>query len=484
MTDSPPNPRELAQRLQRLLASGQEDEAVEACDSALRASADDPSLLGVAGPFFVATGAFARARQVFERLAAHDPHDPNPLAQLASACRQAGDIPGALAAADRLLALAPNQPQAIAMRGDLLYVKGEHREALEFLGPHARASRAHPGLSVTFARVCRALGRHWDAISVLNRAFETPGLPPPLACDACFQLAKAYDAAGRYDDAFAAAVRANALKGARFDPDAFDRRVAELERAWTPDAFRALPRAARFAPRPVLIVGMPRSGTTLVEQILASHPDVSPGGELAPIPRLVVRWSGGLREDPPLLTDLSRITAAAVAREGERYAGALPRPGPVATDKMPLNVLHLGAAALVAPHARVVLCTRDPIDTCLSCFMQHFGGSNPFAYDLVHLGRFHRAVERVASFWRGLEVLPMFEVRYESLVADREPITRALLEFLGLPWDDRCLRHHENDRVALTLSNDQVRRPLYSASVARWRHYDRHLAPLRAALGL
>jgi hypothetical protein len=155
------------------------------------------------------------------------------------------------------------------------------------------------------------------------------------------------------------------------------------------------------------------------------------------------------------------------------------------TDKQPQNFLHLGMIELLFPAARVVHCGRDARDTCLSCYTHLFGGGNnqPFAGRLEHLGRYYRAYERVMAHWRGVVSIPVLEVAYEDVVGDLEGSARRLVGFVGLEWDDACLRFHETRRDVITESADQVRRPLYSSSVGRWRRFEAHLAPLLAALG-
>jgi len=235
--------------------------------------------------------------------------------------------------------------------------------------------------------------------------------------------------------------------------------------------------------RPIFIVGVPRSGTTLAEQILGAHPRVHAGGEMSVIPRLLTELAGagstktGVRSMP---FDQQGVDRMALELD-QRYRAIDPRAERV-TDKLPDNVMHLGLIAMLLPAARVVVCTRDPLDTCLSCFFQHFRAGIDFAYDLTHLGRYARAIGRLTRHWQRVLPSPIFELSYERVVGDQEGVTRELVEFLGLEWDERCLRFYEAERMALTASVEQVRQPLNSASVGRWKNYERHLDPLRAAL--
>ena len=152
------------------------------------------------------------------------------------------------------------------------------------------------------------------------------------------------------------------------------------------------------------------------------------------------------------------------------------------TDKLPLNFLHLGLIQIFFPEARIIHCRRDPMDTCLSCFLTYFNRGHEFKHSLAHSGHFYRLYERLMSHWKSVIDLPILDVSYEQVVADPETQSRRMIEFLGLPWDDRCLNFHEVKRPCVTASVLQVRTPIYNTSVQRWRRYERHLGPLKAAL--
>jgi tetratricopeptide (TPR) repeat protein len=237
--------------------------------------------------------------------------------------------------------------------------------------------------------------------------------------------------------------------------------------------------------RPIFLVGMPRSGTSLAEQILASHPDVFGAGELNTLNRLFVeKWQPprqGDREGTQRLLDVDHLKALS-----DSYWEALPeaaRQSARVTDKMPHNFRYVGLIRALFPEAKIIHCRRDPLDTCLSCFMQNFAEGNAYSHDLADCGFFYRQYVTLMDHWRSVLREPFFELQYETLVADPEPTVRALLDYCGLPWDDACLRFHENPRVVHTASYKQVREPLYTRSVGRWRHYAAYLTPLVEELG-
>jgi hypothetical protein len=228
---------------------------------------------------------------------------------------------------------------------------------------------------------------------------------------------------------------------------------------------------------------MPRSGTSLVEQILASHPAVHGAGELTEIGLMALSTAAGGREYPESVRGLDARSVNAMAAAYGRRLDALAPKAERVVDKMWQNFEYLGFAAMLLPAARIIWCRRDPADLGLSCFFQHFFGDGvPFAYDLAHIGCMVREHERAMAHWRAVLDLDILDLTYETLVADPEAQIRRLVKFAGLPWDPACLRFHQTERVVRTASHAQVRRPLYSSSVGRHRAYARWLGPLYRAL--
>ena len=231
---------------------------------------------------------------------------------------------------------------------------------------------------------------------------------------------------------------------------------------------------------------MPRSGTTLIEQILASHPQVHAAGELANLDRLVCATLGTDEQMLAFGTSPAALAAADYQRLGRSYLDSLP-PLPAGktriTDKMPANFFYIGLIRLILPHADHPRHARRQRDTCLSCYAKHFASGQGFSYDLAELGRYHRLYQRLMS--TGSDLLPeraMLDVAYERVVDDLEGEARRLVEFCGLSWDERCLSFHQTSRAIATPSNVQVRRPVYRSSLERWRRYEAYLGPLLAEL--
>jgi len=304
-----------------------------------------------------------------------------------------------------------------------------------------------------------------------------------------YALGRFHDRAGDPDRAFVHANAANESRKARFggfDAAAHSDLFNRMRLVFDAEFFAAHQGWGRSGSSPVFIVGMPRSGTTLAEQILASHPDVSAVGELdhyalsaQDLPELLDKT----KPYPECVLDLSREEVDLLARAYLKGLTEAATPARLVANKLPFNFMRLGLIALLFPDAKVVHCTRDPMDTCLSIYLQNFAVQQRWATDLGDLGCYYRCYRQLMAHWRKCLPLPIFDLTHEDLVADPEERIAALLDFLGLDWDDRCLRFHENPRPVATPSVWQVRQPIYGSSAGRWLRYERHLKPLREAIG-
>jgi tetratricopeptide (TPR) repeat protein len=397
-----------------------------------------------------------------------------------------GMIDAALKSTERALALDSDNATFLQSRAWALEAAGETDAAWKIVKQLiAGRSPMNPPLARLYGRLAVNYGEGDQALQAIMELLRAGAAPNDslLLLTACELLERA----GRYDEAFAMAERANAIyRGRPYDLAVAENWAKRVVDYFTPERIRSLPKATVRNEKPVFIVGMPRSGTSLVEQIAASHPAVHGAGELDFMHRVLngtVGMLGSSTENYPACLD--RLTTEIADGMADIYLGPLTalKPGAARiTDKMPLNWFHLGLIALLFPGARVIHCRRDPMDTCLSCFMTHFNQGHEYKHNLSHLGHFFRIYARMMAHWRSAIDLPMLEVVYEEVVADAEAQSRRLIEFLGLPWDDRCLTPHSTRRAVVTASVQQVRRPIYTTSVQRWRRYEKQLDPLKAAL--
>ncbi len=327
-------------------------------------------------------------------------------------------------------------------------------------------------------------------IEPLSNLLNQRDLSPEQRIDAEFALGTALDGAERFDEAFGHFETANllgkqqrALVGDWYDPNEFHAKIDQLIEIFTPEFFEKRRGWGEPSELPVFVVGMPRSGTTLVQQIAAGHPQVHGAGELRAISQIATDL-GGTDRYAAVAGWSQELLKKAANRHLDRLR-ALNSSASRVIDKMPGNLHFLGLIALLFPSARVILCRRDPRDTCLSCYFQSFGSGNmSFSHDLTDCGHHQLENDRLMIHWLRVLPLAMLEIQYESVVADLEGQSRRLIDFLGLPWDPACLEFHRARTTVLTASAWQVRQPIYSRSVGRWRHYERHLGPLLESLNL
>lgn len=357
------------------------------------------------------------------------------------------------------------------------------RRSVEIEPARAGNSYRHLAMTKTFSRGDADVAAMEMLLSQQNENGED-------AMHLSFALGKAYDDLGDYDSAFTHLARGNRIKRAGLAYDvADDEKPAEFFASGMTRDFLAANAGCGFASGvPIFIIGMPRSGTTLVEQILAGHSCVHGAGELTDMRRLAGELMRGSPDSAQFSEIISTLAPDGLSRLGQSYIDGLSRRVPtisgdaMITDKMPANFLYIGLIRLALPGAKIIHCVRDPVDTCLSCYMQYFTEGQNFAYDLNDIGRYYNAYARLMDHWR--TVLPgyILDVRYEDVVADPEGEARKLLAFCGLEWEDSCLEFHKVKRSVHTASMAQVRRPIYGSSVRRWERYKDRLGPLLEAL--
>lgn len=386
--------------------------------------------------------------------------------------------------AERILRIAlarePHNAVALDLLGNTLADSGRFEEARAcFL----RAIERAPWLSGSYydvARCCRMGRQDIELIERMRAALALPGLDPSQRCRVHLALGKAADDLGEYEVAMRQFDAAERLRSGvvRFDLTRFQVQVNRIMQVLTPEAASRTAPAACDDPAPVLIIGMPRSGTTLVEQILSAHPQVGAGGELSFWNERGEVWEQNAGGGEP--------GAEFLAASALEYLRLLRRIAPNSariTDKMPLNFQWAGLVHAALPRATIIHCRRSPIDVALSIHQTHFSHRMPFPTGGTALVGYMREYERLCAHWR--RVLPperFVEIDYETLVSNPEPIIRRMVAACGLEWDDACLRPDRNSRVVRTASKWQARQPIYRTAVARWRFYEPWLGPLRELL--
>ena len=324
------------------------------------------------------------------------------------------------------------------------------------------------------------------AMEVAARNDLSP-MPYNKAISLHFALGKCFDDIGDYDRAFPHFIDGCKLKRATFGYDAGQttQYFTDIMRIFNQATIESMRGGGNPSRLPVFVLGMPRSGTTLTEQIIASHPEVYGAGELPDLMAIAQRDVAGTGMVFP--DNIPALDRAGLAGWASDYVAGLRGRAPDArriTDKMPANFLAIGLIHVMLPNAKIIHVKRNPVDTCLSCFMQLFSHKQEYSYDLSELGRYYADYARLIEHWRN--VLPtgaFLEVQYEDIVADQEAQARRMIAFCGLDWNDACVDFHKNKRSIRTASKSQVRQPIYKSSVERWRPYEKFLGPLLDALG-
>ena len=382
----------------------------------------------------------------------------------------------------------PRYIPALIGQGQQHYSFGNLREAKKCF---AKALKIDPRCALAFYRMVD-LSTDEDELSKLIREIARATAnreKDEVAARLHFASGKALKRLKQHDKAFEQFAAGNTILKSMmpFDRDEFCNFIDETIAAFQPEVFDALSKVASDSAQPIFIVGMPRSGSTLVEQILSSHPDIEAAGEF---PKLwntawLLHKNGSAVRYP---RDISRLEPGPLAELGADYLSALQRGRSQRalriTDKLLGNFLHLGLISILFPNAAIVHCRRNPMGCCLSSFSQMFPVSQSLAYttDLADLGFYYRQYERLMAHWREVLPRPMFEVDYETMVAEQQDTSSRLIDHVGLPWSDACLEFYKTKRNVRTASHTQVRKPIYTSSVESWRAYEQHLGPLREAL--
>ena len=430
-------------------------------------------------------GNHSRALVHLENALKENPQSVNALCLMASTLMNLSRNDDAVACYHKALAIAPDSIDVKAGLALFYEYRGAHNRAAELIAPLIEKDVSNPQLVLVFARLCKYTGKCREAIDMINKTLELPAIPRSMRRALHFTAGKTLDSLAQYDEAFAHYKAGNELATHLYDAVGNAQFVNDLISTFTPALFMQLPYASIDSERMIFIVGMPRSGTSLTEQILAAHPQVYGAGELNTlnlIMRAIPHEAGCPKHFPACIGKLGQAQMDRLARRYLEHVEALAGPAGRVTDKMPHNFVALGVIQLLFPQASIIHCRRDPLDTGLSIYFQNFLDEHNYAKDLFNIGVHYHQYQRLMHHWKQVLSLPILDVEYEELVDNQEAVTRRMLEFCGLEWDAACLRFHELDRHVATASYEQVRQPIYTKSVGRWRNYEQYLVPLRDGL--
>lgn len=430
----------------------------------------------------------------------------------------------ALAQADKLLTAEPNNPNYLLLKGSFLVRKGDHQEALEI---YERILKDYPyqaGAQMNYGHTLKTVGRleesikayrtsinlrpasgesYWNLANLKTFRFTDEdianmkaqvvpdGGDPDDQSHLLFALGKALEDRGHYDESFECYDQGNKIRGRRHRHNAKANVFDTARQIKTLDAHFFAARKGWGCPAtdPIFIVGLPRAGSTLLEQILASHSQVEGTAELPDVIAISRRLGKKSRKNPasnyPEI--LAELSAERVRELGESYLKTTQiqrhQGLPLFIDKMPNNFQHVGLIHLILPNAKIIDARRHPVAGCFSCYKQLFAGGQTFTYSLTDLGYYYRDYVKLMDHWDAVLPGRVLRVQYEDMVTDTENQIRRLLDYCGLEFEEACLRFYDTERAIRTPSSEQVRQPVYKEGLEHWRHFETHLGPLKEALG-
>ena len=517
-----PDRRQLLQLLQQGVDLQREGKFVEAerfYQIVLARDPDMPEANNLMGTLAMEADDHAVAVEFFEKAVKGLPRDPMIRHNIGSALVMLNAYHEALPHLRRALDLKPGQIETLALIATCYNRMGRGKEAIQFAAKALRLNDTNVSARVAFAEAQINLGFMDEADAFLKdtlakriavpRSYQSLATTRKFKSDAPelaavrnelalttwtdeertplnYAAAKMSNDAKLYDDAMDYYQKAKAASAARYDSNLYERRVDGLIDLFNPLFVATRKNFGDPSFKPVFIVGMPRSGTTLTEQIISSHPLVKGAGELSEMSSMARSLGDNPRMTTRLAEKLLQLTAGDSQKLAQRYLkhiGLYSLDAARVTDKMPHNFELVGLIALLFPNATIIHCKRDAIDNCLSCYMNAFSEAHSYNSDLAKLGQYYRSYDRLMKHWH--KVLPgrIFDSQYETLVDNQEEQSRKLIAHCGLAWDAACLNYTENERSVITISRWQVRQPIYKSSMKRWKPYEKHLGPLIAALG-
>jgi len=410
-------------------------------------------------------------------------------AKLAEVLNWLDDQSNAMSSIDRALELDPDKIEYLVNKATIMRFNGDLKGAYNLLEPSVLSGESTDLLIRVYAKLCGALGEPNKGIEALEPLSHTVNSDPLVTATHMFVLAHLYNQIGDFDLAFKAAARGSELRSDVYKPEQRVKLLNDRVEAWSKDRICAMPRSRVNSDKPVFIVGMPRSGTTLIEQIIAAHPDAYGCGELIGLDAAANEIASETPESD-LSTVVDNLKTATLDRTARKVLKAMEKQVPKGekpkriTDKLPLNLRHLGLIEVLFPNARVIHIQRHVLDNFVSCYLLDFAGVNnhAYTYDPNHFAHFYSLYLRYMEHWKSACTIPILDIGYEETVADQRGATERILEFLDLEWDDRCMSFFEAKRAVNTASVEQVRKPIYTSSSARWKNFENHLTPVIEAL--
>ena len=430
------------------------------------------------GASYQRMGQTKKALKCFEKALSLRPDYIPARIKLAEVLRELGRAEEALVQVEKVIDLKPDETEAHVILGLILRELGQADLAIErFEG----LLSTEPGCGHLYYQIAM-IKPSQELIPVVEKLISDPKLPNGDAIFCHFALGNIFKSGKSFDQAFSHFLKANTLhrKTFLYDVKENSQTVDRLIEVYSKRLFQRKRQFGSDSKLPVFILGMPRSGTTLVEQIISSHPQVYGAGELRAIPAITLTIAQQLEFANPYPQCMSIFNRTMAEEYSDRYLQELALHCPTAkhiTDKLPGNFLRIGLIKTLFPDARIIHCQRNPLDNCISLFFHYFKRLK-CSFELTELGQYYLQYQRLMSHWQNRFPGEIFTVQYEELVMDQETVSKQLIDYVGLEWDEKCLNFHNNERDVRTVSNLQVRQPMYKNSMNRWKPYEKHLQPL------
>lgn len=453
-----------------LLEAGQYESAIVMLLGALKQSPKDVQVMRMLGHALMMLDAPLDAIKHLSFASRLDPRNPDLLCDLSSAQRRIDEIRKAHQTIDLALKIAPNYPRAVMVKARLLQSHGQPEQAYALVRESYTVTK-DATLLATYGQLCRELKLQQEGIDTVRKGLENASLPRNIRQDLLFVLGHLLDSVGEYDEAFSNFSKGNSMSA---EPSHVD--LEKYLERWAIDKYNQVPTSDCDGSRAVFIVGMPRSGTTLTEQIIASHPNAGGVGES----QLIDSFVRGL--------ELIDYNTEFINQSGKTYLAMLKKSFPDQSikrvcDKMPENYYFTGFTNKILPGSHIIHCKRDPIDTCLSIYFQRFGPRMVYAMDLESCGTQFITYTKVIEYLTDTLGIKMHDAVYEETTSNPQESITAMLEFIGLPFDQSCMEFHKSKKSVHTASATQIRQPIYTSSSQRWKNYEKHLGPLIEKLG-
>lgn len=375
----------------------------------------------------------------------------------------------------------PTATQPVTAIANSLEKQGKNEKALKQIDPLIKQNIITTDVVTTYARICINTRSYLEGIELSNKFLGTTKstlIPPISEQEIRFNLGDLYNKNKEYDKAFQQYKIANEIRPHKYNRTATEDYFKSITQIFSQNEITNLPISNNLSDTPIFIVGMPRSGTSLIEQILASHNKISGAGELPYIADIANKTNSSYDAYPG---SIKNVDTSFLNEQSKNYMSLLRKHGlgeKYVTDKMPHNFIYIGLIKMLFPNCKVIHCLRDPVDVCLSIYFHNFNSNHPYSDNLANLGHYYNQYKKLISHWSKIYDDSIHNVSYENIISEPKKHITELLNHLDLEWQDNCSKFYENKRTVNTPSYSQVRQPIYNTSIKRWKNYEQHIDDL------